>query len=501
MPKNIVIFSDGTGQAGGINFDEARTNVYKLYRACRVGPDTKIDPSEQVAFYDAGLGSAADGGHFSVGWMRWLYNLASMATGLGITRNIVDCYAAIIRLYEDGDRVFLIGFSRGAYTARSVAGVMAYCGVPRHLPDGSPLRRDPKSLTRLAEHAVKDVYQFCSSYDRKKVGPYRKFIMDTRDKIAAQFREQHGCSVTVDGVERPNMFPYFIGVFDTVAALGHKFLGPALVALVVLFLVGLQYFSGLFGPFYWLARLISSVGVAVGMFAVLKNYLKMAPPLSGYSVLKRLATLHLTQPKHKFYDTNLSPYVGYAKHAISIDENRADFARVSWSPTAEKMDQRDDHGNLYFEQVWFSGVHADIGGGYLENEARLSDVGLAWMVAGASIIPNGLKHDASVLRLSPDPRGPQHNEQAGGFLKFGVRKIPVDHATGVSRAPMHKSVYERFRGETVLLYDHIGDYRPDNMRVHVDFKHYFGEACAGEPQCRADNIELKWEKAGYPGRL
>ncbi|WP_420737767.1 phospholipase effector Tle1 domain-containing protein [Bradyrhizobium japonicum] len=83
MPKNIVIFSDGTGQAGGINFDEARTNVYKLYRACRVGPDTKIEPSQQVTFYDPGLGSASDGGHFKIGWMRWIYNFASMATGLG----------------------------------------------------------------------------------------------------------------------------------------------------------------------------------------------------------------------------------------------------------------------------------------------------------------------------------------------------------------------------------------------------------------------------------
>ena len=126
MPKNIVIFSDGTGQAGGINFDEARTNVYKLYRACRVGPDTRIDPSEQVAFYDPGLGSAADGGHFKVSWLRTFYNLASMATGLGITANIIDCYAAIIRLYEEGDRIFLLGFSRGAYTVRSLAGVMSY---------------------------------------------------------------------------------------------------------------------------------------------------------------------------------------------------------------------------------------------------------------------------------------------------------------------------------------------------------------------------------------
>jgi hypothetical protein len=185
MPRNIVIFSDGTARAGGINFDEARTNVYKLYRACRVGPDTKIEPSEQVAFYDPGLGSASDGGHFKIGWMRWLYNLLSMATGLGITRNIVDCYAAIISLYEEGDRVFLIGFSRGAYTVRSVAGVISYCGIPRHLPGGALLRRDPNSIHQLAEHAVKDVYQFCSSYNRKEIGAYRKFMMDTRDAIAA----------------------------------------------------------------------------------------------------------------------------------------------------------------------------------------------------------------------------------------------------------------------------------------------------------------------------
>jgi len=60
--------ASGPGQAGGINFDEARTNVYKLYRACRIGPDTKIEPSEQVAFYDPGLGSASDGasGHFDM---------------------------------------------------------------------------------------------------------------------------------------------------------------------------------------------------------------------------------------------------------------------------------------------------------------------------------------------------------------------------------------------------------------------------------------------------
>jgi hypothetical protein len=339
MPKNIVIFSDGTGQAGGINFDEARTNVYKLYRACRVGPDTKIEPSEQVAFYDPGLGSASDGGHFRIGWMRWIYNLASMATGLGITRNIVDCYAAIISLYEEGDRIFLFGFSRGAYTVRSVAGVMSYCGIPRHLPDGSPPRRDPKSIHKLAEHAVKNVYQFCPSYSRKETRGYRLFLLETRDAIAAQFRKQHGSLQIANDVERANVVPYFIGVFDTVAALGHKYLGPTLVALSIALLFGLHYLGGVLEPTFpwagWVAWNLSYGGVAGALIAFLVNYLKIAPSLPGYGLLKRLATIHLAPPKHKFYDTTLNPHVGYAKHAISIDENRADFRRVGWSPVEE----------------------------------------------------------------------------------------------------------------------------------------------------------------------
>jgi hypothetical protein len=58
IPKSILIFSDGAGQAGGLRPDENCSNIYKLYRATRCGPDTVIDAREQLAFYDAGLGSA-----------------------------------------------------------------------------------------------------------------------------------------------------------------------------------------------------------------------------------------------------------------------------------------------------------------------------------------------------------------------------------------------------------------------------------------------------------
>ena len=142
MAKNVVIFSDGTGQAGGFRFDEDRSNIYKLYRATRCGPDSSVDPNEQVAFYDPGLGSQADGGHLAGRFTRWVYNLVSQATGFGITANIIDCYAAIIRLWDPGDRVFLIGFSRGAYTVRCLAGVIALCGIPTKLRGGKELRLD-----------------------------------------------------------------------------------------------------------------------------------------------------------------------------------------------------------------------------------------------------------------------------------------------------------------------------------------------------------------------
>lgn len=231
MGKNILVFSDGTGQAGGIAFDEDRTNIYKLYRATRCGPDSNINPAKQITFYDPGLGSPADGGFMFGKAGRWIYNLASQATGLGLTANVIDCYAALIRLYREGDRIFLFGFSRGAYTVRSLAAVIAKCGVPRHLPGGKPLRLDVKGSRQLADHAVKDVYQFCSSKPRKHDGSYRNFMLDTRELIAERFRREHG-SADPTQAGKANVYPYFIGVFDTVAALGRT-------AAVIFLFVGL----------------------------------------------------------------------------------------------------------------------------------------------------------------------------------------------------------------------------------------------------------------------
>jgi uncharacterized protein (DUF2235 family) len=101
MPeKNVAIYSDGTGQRGGIFVDEKRSNIYKLYRATRCGPDSTVNPVEQLAFYDPRIGTLPPGLGLIDNLSRRLYNLVSQALGLGLTGNIIDCYAAIIQVWS-----------------------------------------------------------------------------------------------------------------------------------------------------------------------------------------------------------------------------------------------------------------------------------------------------------------------------------------------------------------------------------------------------------------
>ena len=522
MAKNILIFSDGTGQAGGIRFDEDRTNVYKLYRATRCGPDSVIDPARQVAFYDPGLGSSADGGRgliwgkFWGKFGRFLYNLVSQATGLGITGNIIDCYEALIRLYRPGDRVFLFGFSRGAYTVRCLAAVIAKCGIPRSLPGQRPLPLDVAGSQKIAATAVKDVYQFCSSRPRKGAGTYRDFMLDTRGAIARRFREAHQ-SADPNDPEKANVYPYFIGVFDTVAALSRP---GAVVALCVggVFILGffsilissLQAAAGipLFGwlRYFTAERVFFSLAGLSGAAAAIvffRDYLKFDFHVPGYGLLKSAATIHVAPPKHKFTEYSLDPNVTYAKHAISIDENRFDFRRVPWAPDAARAGTRDADGNIYFEQVWFAGVHADIGGGYPENESRLSDIALNWMTSAAAVVPDGILYDEAVLRPFPDPVGPQHDECKAGHWQHGLRPLPIERGSGISTATMHRSVYERFEAPAVVQYDVEAEYRPGNLEVHTDFRRYFpgGVPSPATRTALADDIEGKWlaKKASMNG--
>lgn len=121
----------------------------------------------------------------------------------------------------------------------------------------------------------------------------------------------------------------------------------------------------------------------------------------------------------------------------------------------------------WFEQLWFAGNHSDIGGSYAENESRLSDISLGWMLEAA--VKAGLKYDSSVLKLYPDPTGPQHDEARSSLFRLAprvLRRIPND-------APLHPSVLERLKAAEVLDYDIMRPYRPENLRNHEAVKAYY----------------------------
>ncbi len=108
MSKRIAFCADGTWQTSAKN-----TNVYKLFKSLAVTAD-------QMPFYDDGVGADGDP----------IWKLIGGAFGTGLWQKIKEGYTKIAHVYEAGDPLFLFGFSRGAYTARSLAGMIGACGLP-----------------------------------------------------------------------------------------------------------------------------------------------------------------------------------------------------------------------------------------------------------------------------------------------------------------------------------------------------------------------------------
>ncbi|HYE07203.1 MAG TPA: DUF2235 domain-containing protein [Planctomycetota bacterium] len=167
MAKNIALCFDGTWNTPESDDDGVRspTNVWKLHERIR-----EI-PGAQTRWYDAGVGT------------EWYNRLRGGILGYGLSKNVKQGYARLAREYADGDRIFIFGFSRGAYTARSLAGLVRKCWIPRVVD----------------ERVIDQAYAF---YRRRDDGP------DAPDVDA--FRRAHGRAAEV----------HCVGVFDTVGALG-----------------------------------------------------------------------------------------------------------------------------------------------------------------------------------------------------------------------------------------------------------------------------------------
>ena len=273
MGRNVVVCCDGTWNVP----DEQRhgaaqpTNVAKL--ALAVAPTAGSEA--QLKFYEPGVGT------------RRGERLTGGALGYGISRNICSGYRFLVRHYQPGDQLFMFGFSRGAYTARSLAGLIRNCGI---------LRRENEGL-------IDSAYAF-----------YRDRTDRTHPSSIASrlFRESYA---------HPDVPIHFIGVWDTVGALGIP--------------NDLPGWHGVANRTHWWQRLWG------------------------------------------FHDTQLSSQVTHAIHALSIDEQRAAFRPTLWqqgeNPPAEQS----------LKQVWFSGCHSEVGGGTDDN--ALSDIALLWMADEAAL--------------------------------------------------------------------------------------------------------------------
>lgn len=166
--KRIITCSDGTWNAPS---EKARTNVQKIFDLISKRDANGI---QQAKFYDEGIG--AQGGIVT--------RMLNGATGKGIDDNIKDIYKCIVWNYEPGDEIYLFGFSRGAYTARSLAGMIRKCGILK------------KSDLNLIDKA----------YDL-----YRKRFVDPSPEETKQFKKDY--CFEVSNIK-------FIGVWDTVGSLG-----------------------------------------------------------------------------------------------------------------------------------------------------------------------------------------------------------------------------------------------------------------------------------------
>jgi uncharacterized protein (DUF2235 family) len=315
--RNIVLCFDGTWNSD----DRASpTNVVKTFQAL---PGSTAAGTRQIRYYDRGVGT----GRFD--------RVRGGVVGLGLARNVELAYVWLSSNYRPGDRLFLFGYSRGAYTARSLAGLIGLCGVPD--PERCAAAGQPVALVA---HRGMAIYRQRRGTGRAE-GAERHIEEFARGGAAAGRRPT--------GDDAP-WAVHFIGVWDTVGALGV--------------------------PVTWL------------------NWIGAR--------------------RHRFHDVRLDRHIRHACHAVAIDESRRPFAPTLWT-------NRPAPGQNV-AQLWFPGVHSDVGGG--RPATALSDRALLWMWARAHAAGLALRPEA-VQGLAPDELGPQGNSMSLVYRLWGRHDRPI----------------------------------------------------------------------------
>ena len=181
-------------------------------------------------------------------------------------------------------------------------------------------------------------------------------------------------------------------------------------------------------------------------------------------------SIHWAFWRNENYDKYLSGQVDYARHAMAIDEERADFPRVKWGPTNTPT-RRLDQVPRWLKQVWFPGCHSDIGGSYLESESRLSDIALSWMVEELQECVPEILINETLLQIFGDHRGLQHEERwMSEAFKLAWKKKP---RYVYEDGELHQSVFDRFDSGPVPIVDEVKLYRPEQLKSHNRLRAYY----------------------------
>ena len=345
MSKVLVVCCDGTWNTPD---QQGRpTNVTKMTRA--ILPSAP-DGTAQIVYYHEGVGTGNAIDRFVGGTL-----------GVGLGENVQQAYRFLVNNYEPGDRIAMFGFSRGAFTVRSLAGLVSLVGL---------LRKG--DLDRLAE-----VWTFYRTppNERRQDAIDQRWVADRAPMID------------------------LLGVWDTVGALGIP-------------------------------------GNGLGRFG---------------------------RRKYEFHDVALGERIRHAYQALAIDEHRRNFLPAIWDTSRKAEGQA-------VEQVWFSGAHSNVGGGY--PDPLLSDQAFLWMVERARTL---LAFDTDYLdrrveKLEADKaRGKLVDSRTGVWKHLGrvLRTIGADRSESV-----HPSAITRFRtskraqGEQEDPYSPF-PYGPENLAEYL----------------------------------
>jgi hypothetical protein len=202
--------------------------------------------------------------------------------------------------------------------------------------------------------------------------------------------------------------------------------------------------------------------------------------------------MHFAWWSGKHYDRYVDREVGFLRHALAIDEDRARFPRVGWGRPTDLHWHKERGREDWLVQTWFAGNHSDIGGSYPEDESRLSDVALHWMVEELkAAMGEAVAVLDNLLVTSPDALGLQHSERTGmlnaqpAWLRWitGSRLVWSHADRNIHpEAQLHPTVLERLAASHVSQMGEVKPYRPESLRRHRDAKAHYAPSDALAPR-------------------